>query len=65
MRCSLRVSEPNHSPQRRFVETVVRMTSRSPMSCEANLAVPPPSLAEALKITVFPQFSTIVCASPP
>jgi hypothetical protein len=34
------------------------------MSCEANLAVPPPSLDEQRKIKVFPQFSIIVCASP-
>lgn len=37
-----------------------RTTSRSPISCDANFAVPPPSDAEHRRISVFPQFSTIV-----
>ena len=39
-----------HLGDRRLLDTVVRSTSRSPMSCEANRAVPPPSLAEQRKI---------------
>jgi hypothetical protein len=34
------------------------------MRREANCAVPPPSLAEQRKISVLPQFSTMVGASP-
>jgi hypothetical protein len=43
---------------------VMWSTSRWPMSFEANSEVPPCSLAEQRKITVVPQFSTIVSAVP-
>ncbi|MCJ7453200.1 MAG: hypothetical protein MUO39_12100 [Steroidobacteraceae bacterium] len=50
-------------PVRRVREIVGRMTSRSPINFDANLAVPPFSLAEQRRIKEFPQFSTMVCAS--
>jgi hypothetical protein len=43
-----------------LVVTFSRVISRSPMSLEANRAVPPFSEEEHLKIRVLPQFSTIV-----
>ncbi len=64
LKCSLCEIEPMSSVGRRLRDTVVRNTSRSPISCEANRAVPPPSLAEQRRIRVLPQFSTMVCASP-
>src|ERR1700742_2997642 len=64
VKCRLRETEPITSVARRLVDSVVRSTSLSPMSSEANRAVPPPSLAEQRSIKELEQFSTIVCASP-
>jgi hypothetical protein len=57
------VCDDIHSPGRRDLETWLRTISRSPMSCEAKRAVPPPSEAEQRRISVLPQFSTMVAAS--
>ena len=62
--CSLEVVDVLHSPGRRVLDCVVCVTSRCPMSFDANSEVPPRSLAEHLKISVLPQFSTIVSATP-
>jgi len=52
------------SPLRRVRERVGRITSHSPISFDANRAVPPFSLAEQRRIREFPQFSTMGWASP-
>src|ERR1017187_9725944 len=59
LNCSLRVTEPSISVHRRLLDSVVRTTSRCPISVEANRDVPPPSLAEHRRISVLPQFSTM------
>jgi hypothetical protein len=48
----------------RVFDTVVCITSRCPMSFEANSDVPPCSLAEQRRMSVLPQFSTMVSATP-
>src|SRR3989440_7891205 len=45
-------------------EACRRTTSRSPIRREANCEGPPCSLPEQRRMSVFPQFSTRVCASP-
>ena len=64
--CSLVVGDLWFAPKKpneRVLEVCCRITSLLPMSRGANSAVPPRSLAEQRKITVVPQFSTMVCAS--
>ena len=50
-------------PAPRLSLTCPLVYSRSPMSLDANLAVPPFSEAQHRRIRVLPQFSTIVWAS--
>ncbi len=70
-RCSLvfferRAPRRANKPSRSLPRETCRLdTSRSPIRREANCDVPPCSLAEQRKISVLPQFSTIVCASLP
>ena len=64
LKCSERVMDGSSSVARRERDRVVRMTSRCPMRRDANCEVPPCSLPEQRRISVLPQFSTIVCASP-
>jgi hypothetical protein len=62
-RCSLIVVDESHSVGRLEVDRVWCITSRWPMSLEANSEVPPRSLAEQRRISVLPQFSTMVSAA--
>src|ERR1019366_6467814 len=55
LNCWLRVTEPSICVHRRLLDSVVRTTSRCPISVEANRDVPPPSLAEHRRISVLPQ----------
>src|SRR2546429_1773505 len=57
-RCSECVIAGSTSSARRERERVTRTTSRSPMRREANCEVPPCSLPEQRRISVFPQYST-------
>jgi pimeloyl-ACP methyl ester carboxylesterase len=61
--CSLVVLEDSQLPAWRERVSWTRTISRSPIKRLANLAVPPCSLAEQRRISVLPQFSTMVCAS--